>query len=591
MANDNLKFTASLDDQFTANAKRMASGATDLGKAAMAAGKAFLAFEAVKTAGAFLNTAYNEAKQAEIATAKLTAALGKQSKALADQANALQYKSRFEDDEITSMQAKLAGHVKSEEAIRQLTPAILDMAEATGTDLQTAATQVARAIADDNEELGRYKIKVEGAAGSSERATSIIKGLNEKFKGNAESAAVAAGEVELLQKAFLNMAEEVGKKLKPAVDGTAKTIREMFFFGNMSPAEQLKTVVRDADVAIKDYQKLVKSGNTQFQVNLDQAVARKEAAMKKYYALDGGGKSAAITDMVADPSANKEAQKKAQDDAAKAYADKQKAAEDHAILMAQIRQSAIDDQLAAEKEANDKATKEGDAFRERQLALKKSFYEQDAAAKIKAEEAAKKAAAERIQTDWAVAQNAIGTTSLVIDALEQGAIAAGANAKEMQAIRIGEVWMDAAASSVAMWRGAFSTLPYPAALVMGGISQAAIIALAAASTAQISQQKFADGGIVRGPSSGDRVQVRANGGEMVLNEQEQANLFAMATGSRRNGGMGNGGTVINAGITINGTFGGSAADIRRAQAEQEKMISKTLRRLGNTGKVSQSVFA
>ncbi len=184
MANDNLKFTASLDDQFTANAKRMASGATDLGKAAMAAGKAFLAFEAVKTAGAFLNTAYNEAKQAEIATAKLTAALGKQSKALADQANALQYKSRFEDDEITSMQAKLAGYVKSEEAIRQLTPAILDMAEATGTDLQTAATQVARAIADDNEELGRYKIKVEGAAGSSERATSIIKGLNEKFKGN-----------------------------------------------------------------------------------------------------------------------------------------------------------------------------------------------------------------------------------------------------------------------------------------------------------------------------------------------------------------------------------------------------------------------
>jgi hypothetical protein len=45
---------------------------------------------------------------------------------------------------------------------------------------------------------------------------------------------------------------------------------------------------------------------------------------------------------------------------------------------------------------------------------------------------------------------------------------------------------------------------------------------------KIMAQKFQYGGIVQGPSTGDRVQVRANGGEMVLTKEQQAKLYSMA---------------------------------------------------------------
>lgn len=52
----------------------------------------------------------------------------------------------------------------------------------------------------------------------------------------------------------------------------------------------------------------------------------------------------------------------------------------------------------------------------------------------------------------------------------------------------------------------------------------------AAQLSSIQSQKFAQGGVVQGASTGDNVNIRANGGEMVLTKQQQANLFAMANG-------------------------------------------------------------
>lgn len=57
--------------------------------------------------------------------------------------------------------------------------------------------------------------------------------------------------------------------------------------------------------------------------------------------------------------------------------------------------------------------------------------------------------------------------------------------------------------------------------------------------------KFAQGGIVPGQSlSGDRVQARVNSGEMILNRQQQANLFRMAQSG------GGGGQEISTNITV-----------------------------------------
>ena len=46
----------------------------------------------------------------------------------------------------------------------------------------------------------------------------------------------------------------------------------------------------------------------------------------------------------------------------------------------------------------------------------------------------------------------------------------------------------------------------------------------------IAAQKFAKGGIAQGPSTGDQVNAKVNGGEMILTKNQQANLFAMANG-------------------------------------------------------------
>lgn len=65
----------------------------------------------------------------------------------------------------------------------------------------------------------------------------------------------------------------------------------------------------------------------------------------------------------------------------------------------------------------------------------------------------------------------------------------------------------------------------------------AVGALGAAQMAKVSQQKFAEGGIVQGSyTSGDRIPVRANAGEMFLTKAQQANLFAMANGQGSRGG-------------------------------------------------------
>jgi len=65
-----------------------------------------------------------------------------------------------------------------------------------------------------------------------------------------------------------------------------------------------------------------------------------------------------------------------------------------------------------------------------------------------------------------------------------------------------------------------------------GVAMAILIGAAgAAEISTIASQTFAQGGIVQGPSMGDRVQVTANVGEMILTREQQAELFAIARGS------------------------------------------------------------
>ena len=100
---------------------------------------------------------------------------------------------------------------------------------------------------------------------------------------------------------------------------------------------------------------------------------------------------------------------------------------------------------------------------------------------------------------------------------------------------------------------ALASAPPPFNFVLAAL----VGAQAATNVSRIASQKppgFQDGGIVGGNSfSGDRVPVRVNSGEMILNREQQANLFQQA-----NGGGGSGENVTNITVELDGEVVGRA---------------------------------
>lgn len=81
-------------------------------------------------------------------------------------------------------------------------------------------------------------------------------------------------------------------------------------------------------------------------------------------------------------------------------------------------------------------------------------------------------------------------------------------------------------------------LGFPAAIPAVLVATATIAANIASAISTVNEAKFATGGIVGGTSySGDKVPIRVNSGEMILNKQQQANLFDIANGGQVSSGI------------------------------------------------------
>lgn len=108
---------------------------------------------------------------------------------------------------------------------------------------------------------------------------------------------------------------------------------------------------------------------------------------------------------------------------------------------------------------------------------------------------------------------------------------------------------------------------------------AAVIAAGLANVAKIAGVTFAEGGIVPGNSFvGDNVLARVNSGEMVLNEQQQARLFALANGTSGNANNATGGVTITQEINIEngGNLEGIIDALRRGTLEALEMANLTV---------------
>lgn len=191
------------------------------GKAVSAIGPMIAGAFSVAVITNFAKAAVAAYRESELASRKLLTALNgntKAQKTLIAQAQQLQKTTVFEDDQIVKAQTMISLLVKDASVISQLTPLVLDLASAKEMDLVTAADLVAKTIGSETNALGRYGIQVEGAAGSTQRLTSLISELSKKVGGQStQEILTGAGAAEQLKNAWSEFAELIGSRINPAL--------------------------------------------------------------------------------------------------------------------------------------------------------------------------------------------------------------------------------------------------------------------------------------------------------------------------------------------------------------------------------------
>jgi len=165
-----------------------------------------------------------EISESEKVTAKLNQALintGKYSKeaskGLLSYADAMQKKVAFDDESIIAAEASFAAYGFEQKQIEELTKATADLAQAKGMDLASAADLVAKSVGGSTNAMARYGITIEGAAGSSQRVSAAISGMNQIFGGQAEAfGKTFPGQVAIFKNEIMNTAGSFTQYLMPA---------------------------------------------------------------------------------------------------------------------------------------------------------------------------------------------------------------------------------------------------------------------------------------------------------------------------------------------------------------------------------------
>lgn len=223
----------SVKDDASKKVKKLDSGFKRLTKTikasavaqAAAFGAVVLAIRAATRAvGAFIRAA-NKQEDAinalEGALAPLGDRVGEVSKALQDQASALQKVTRFGDEEIIEAQALIASFVKEEDQIKAATKATLDLAEAKGFSLVSAADLVSKTLGSSTNALTRYGIEVTGAVGSTERLASLTENVATVFGGRATKA------TETFSGAVQQLSNVIGDELLESLGSTVTENNEL----------------------------------------------------------------------------------------------------------------------------------------------------------------------------------------------------------------------------------------------------------------------------------------------------------------------------------------------------------------------------
>ncbi len=153
-----------------------------------------------------------------------------------------------------------------------------------------------------------------------------------------------------------------------------------------------------------------------------------------------------------------------------------------------------------------------------------------------------------------------------------------AGGNTMKAIAITEAIINTALAATK----AMTSAPPPLNFILA----AATTAAGMAQVATIKSQKFAKGGVVEGNSYyGDYVPVKANSGEMILNKEQQKELFKIANGGKESGGSP---IVVNFSPQI--AQGLNKADVKKMLKENQAEFTAFISQAFATGAGKTGVF-
>jgi len=152
-------------------------------------------------------------------------------RSLAEYADALQETTIFSNTEIMSAMSMLATFKLTEKQIKEATRATLDLAAATGQDLQSAAILMGKAMVGVTGMLSRYGIIIDKAKVKSEGYRAVLEEINKEFGGQAQKQLETyAGKVRSLRNSWADFKRTIGEQVIPALKKLVDALNDSIKF-------------------------------------------------------------------------------------------------------------------------------------------------------------------------------------------------------------------------------------------------------------------------------------------------------------------------------------------------------------------------
>jgi len=212
VANEEVNIVVKVKDQASAGIDKVKNGFQNLKSSGL------IAVAAIAGITAAVSSFIKAARESEVATAKLNAALknqgiysAKTSEEMREYSAALQKITTFDDDAITSAQALLVSTGLQGDQLKEVTKLTLDFATAKGIDLTTASMIMSKASDGNVQALGRYGIETKNADGTTKSFAEVMEQMQGKFNGFSEAVAnTPTGKLQQLGNAWGDLKEVLG---------------------------------------------------------------------------------------------------------------------------------------------------------------------------------------------------------------------------------------------------------------------------------------------------------------------------------------------------------------------------------------------